>query len=159
MTMRARASELPVIFSEVAIVAGEVPILDGISLVFLAASAPTVLIGPNGAGKTTLLRAAMGLIPVSRGRITWGGRDKAAPERLAILFQRPVMLRRSASDNLHYALAAANVPRDQRASRCCSPPDKRRAGRRSSPSRPTKASSSAARWLRAARGTPAAASA
>ena len=48
MTMRARASELPVIFSEVAIVAGEVPILDGISLVLLADSAPTVLIGPNG---------------------------------------------------------------------------------------------------------------
>ena len=112
--MRARASELPVIFSEVAIVAGEVPILDGISLVLLADSAPTVLIGPNGAGKTTLLRAAMGLIPVSRGRITWGGRDKAAPERLAILFQRPVMLRRSTAGNVRYALAAAGVPRAAR---------------------------------------------
>jgi tungstate transport system ATP-binding protein len=101
-------------FSEVAIVAGEVTILDGISLVLLADSAPTVLIGPNGAGKTTLLRAAMGLIPVSRGRITWGGRDKAAPERLAILFQRPVMLRRSTAGNVRYALAAAGVPRAAR---------------------------------------------
>jgi tungstate transport system ATP-binding protein len=114
MTMRARASELPVMFSEVAIVAGEVTILDGISLVLLADSAPTVLIGPNGAGKTTLLRAAMGLIPVSRGRITWGGRDTAAPERLAILFQRPVMLRRSTAGNVRYALAAAGVPRAAR---------------------------------------------
>ncbi len=112
--MRARASELPVMFSEVAIVAGEVTILDGISLVLLADSAPTVLIGPNGAGKTTLLRAAMGLIPVSRGRITWGGRDTAAPERLAILFQRPVMLRRSTAGNVRYALAAAGVPRAAR---------------------------------------------
>jgi tungstate transport system ATP-binding protein len=114
MTMRAPASELPVMFSEVAIVAGEVTILDGISLVLLADSAPTVLIGPNGAGKTTLLRAAMGLIPVSRGRITWGGRDTAAPERLAILFQRPVMLRRSTAANVRYALAAAGVPRAAR---------------------------------------------
>jgi tungstate transport system ATP-binding protein len=114
MTMRARASELPVMFSEVAIVAGEVTILDGISLVLLADSAPTVLIGPNGAGKTTLLRAAMGLIPVSRGRITWGGRDTAAPERRAILFQRPVMLRRSTAGNVRYALAAAGVPRAAR---------------------------------------------
>jgi len=114
MTMRAPASELPVMFSEVAIVAGELTILDDISLVILAASAPTVLIGPNGAGKTTLLRAAMGLIPVSRGRITWGGRDKAAPERLAILFQRPVMLRRSTAGNVRYALAAAGVPRAAR---------------------------------------------
>ena len=75
---------------------------------------PAVLIGPNGAGKTTLLRAAMGLIPVSRGRITWGGRDKAAPERLAILFQRPVMLRRSTAGIVRYALAAAGVPRAAR---------------------------------------------
>ena len=114
MTVRAPASELPVMFSEVAIVAGELTILDDISLVILAASAPTVLIGPNGAGKTTLLRAAMGLIPVSLGRITWGGRDTAAPERLAILFQRPVMLRRSTAGNVRYALAAAGVPRAAR---------------------------------------------
>jgi len=114
MTVRAPASELPVMFSEVAIVAGELTILDDISLVILAASAPTVLIGPNGAGKTTLLRAAMGLIPVSRGRITWGGRDKVSPKRLAILFQRPVMLRRSTAGNVRYALAAAGVPRAAR---------------------------------------------
>jgi energy-coupling factor transporter ATP-binding protein EcfA2 len=31
------------------------------------------VIGPNGAGKSTLLRAATGLIPVSRGRVTWAG--------------------------------------------------------------------------------------
>ena len=114
MSMRARASELPVLFTEVAVVAADVTVLDGVSLVLLGGSAPTVLIGPNGAGKTTFLRAAMGLIPVTRGRITWGGRDTASPERLAILFQRPVMLRRSTAGNVRYALAAAGVPRGQR---------------------------------------------
>ena len=117
MTMRAPASDLPLMFSEVAVVAGAVAILDGISLVLSGNSAPTVLIGPNGSGKTTLLRAAMGLIPATRGRITWGGRDASPPDRRAILFQRPTMLRRSAAGNVRYALAAAGVARAQRAQR------------------------------------------
>jgi tungstate transport system ATP-binding protein len=116
MTMRAPASDLPLMFSEVAIVAGEVTILDDISLTF-GSGAPTVLIGPNGSGKTTLLRAAMGLIPATRGRITWGGRETSPPDRRAILFQRPVMLRRSAAGNVRFALAAAGVPRSRRAQR------------------------------------------
>jgi len=72
------------------------------------------LIGPNGAGKTTLLRAAMGLIPATRGHITWGGREVAPPDKRAIMFQRPVMLRRSTAGNIFYALAAANAPRAMR---------------------------------------------
>jgi tungstate transport system ATP-binding protein len=64
----------------------------------------------------------MGLIPVSRGRITWGGKDwggreTESPGRLAIMFQRPVMLRRSTQGNVHYALAAAGVPHAERADR------------------------------------------
>lgn len=35
----------------------------------------TTIIGPNGAGKSTLLRAVMGLIPVSQGSITLGGKQ------------------------------------------------------------------------------------
>jgi len=116
MTMRAPATDLPIMLVEVGILAGEVTILDDISLT-LGPGAPTVLIGPNGAGKTTLLRAAMGLIPATSGRITWAGRAASPPDRRAILFQRPTMLRRSAAGNVRYALAAAGVPRDQRAGR------------------------------------------
>lgn len=111
--MRAPASDLPVMLLKVGILAGEVTVLDDISLT-LSPGAPTVLIGPNGSGKTTLLRAAMGLIPVTRGRVTWGGRDASPPDRRAILFQRPVMLRRSTGDNVRYALAAAGVQRTAR---------------------------------------------
>jgi tungstate transport system ATP-binding protein len=110
MTMRAPVSDLPIMFIEAGILAGEVTILDRVSLV-LSPGAPTVLLGPNGSGKTTLLRAAMGLIPVSHGRVTWGGRELSPPTRRAILFQRPVMLRRSTAGNIRYALAAAGVPR------------------------------------------------
>jgi tungstate transport system ATP-binding protein len=116
MNMRAPASDLPVMFVEVSILAGEVTILDRVSLI-LAAGPPTVLIGPNGAGKTTLLRAAMGLLPPTQGRITWGGRERVPPTRRAIMFQRPAMLRRSAADNVRYALKTAGVPRGQHETR------------------------------------------
>ncbi|MEA2974816.1 MAG: tungstate transport system ATP-binding protein [Alphaproteobacteria bacterium] len=115
--MRAPSSDLPIVFDDVGVVAGAVTILDHISL-RLAPGAPTILIGPNGAGKTTLLRVAMRLIKHSRGRLTWGGRADVTPEHCAIVFQRPVMLRRSAGGNVRYALAAAGVPRLQRAERC-----------------------------------------
>ena len=114
--MRAPQSDLPISFADVTIFARAVAILDNISLT-LHAGPPTILIGPNGSGKTTLLRAAMGLIPVSRGLITWGGQEAMPPARRAILFQRPAMLRRSAAGNIRYALAAAGVPRAARAQR------------------------------------------
>ena len=114
--MRAPDSDLPIVFDGVTVKAGAVTILDGISLRF-EAGAPTVLIGPNGAGKTTLLRAAMGLIPPAAGRIAWGGRDHVPPTRRAFVFQRPAMLRRSASGNVRYALASAGVARADRAAR------------------------------------------
>ena len=110
MTMHAPSSDLPIVLADVTFVDRAVTILDRVSL-SLAAGAPTLLVGPNGAGKTTLLRLAMGLIQPSGGRVTWGGREDAPPLRRAIVFQRPVMLRRSAADNLRYALAVAGIAR------------------------------------------------
>jgi tungstate transport system ATP-binding protein len=116
MSMRAPLSDLPIVLEDVGVAAGNVRLPENVSLK-LAAGPPTVLIGPNGAGKTTLLRLAMGLISASRGRVTWGGREDAAPTRRAIVFQRPVMLRRSTAANIRYALAAAGIPRPARDAR------------------------------------------
>jgi tungstate transport system ATP-binding protein len=113
MNTNAISADLPIELSEVNIDTGGLTILRQISLV-IEAGAPTVLIGPNGSGKTTLLRAAMGLIAPSSGRITWGGCTQSSPLRRAIVFQRPVMLRRSAFGNLHFALGAAGVSRSER---------------------------------------------
>jgi tungstate transport system ATP-binding protein len=108
-TMRAPVSDLPVRFEEVSLRGRDVTILDRVSLA-LNPGAPSVLLGPNGSGKSTLIRLAMGLARPSSGRITWGGRTEAGG-RLAMVFQRPVMLRRTAAANVAYALPARD---DQR---------------------------------------------
>jgi tungstate transport system ATP-binding protein len=106
MIMRAPVSDLPIMLENVGVRAGSITIIDGLTL-SIAAGPPTVLIGPNGSGKTTLLRLMMGLISPAGGRITWGGRESAPPERRAIVFQRPVMLRRRAGANIRYAMQPA----------------------------------------------------
>jgi tungstate transport system ATP-binding protein len=107
--MRAPTSDLPVIFENAALRVGAVTILDNVSL-NLGSGAPTVLFGPNGSGKSTLLRLAMGLAHATSGRVTWASR--ALPgERLAMVFQRPVMLRRTVAANVAYALAARDGAR------------------------------------------------
>jgi tungstate transport system ATP-binding protein len=116
MTMRAPATDLPIVFDNASFSVRDVPVVRPISFM-ISAGAPTVLIGPNGAGKTSLLKLAMGLISPSQGRLTWGGRENAGASHRAFVFQRPVMLRRRAGANLRYALKAANVPRRQREAR------------------------------------------
>jgi tungstate transport system ATP-binding protein len=98
---------LPIALSQAAAAPGGVPVLAGIDLV-LAAGGRTVLLGPNGAGKSTLLRVLHGLIPPSAGSIKWGDATTRPPGQ-AMVFQRPVMLRRSAGDNVRYALDLAGV--------------------------------------------------
>ena len=67
----------------------------------------TLVMGPNGAGKSLLMRLAHGLLTPSNGRVHWEGRTP----RQAMVFQRPVLLRRSALANLSYALAVNGTPR------------------------------------------------
>jgi len=110
MNMHAPTEDLPITFDNVTVAAGTVTILDRITL-SLISGPPTVLVGPNGSGKTSLLLAAMGLMTPLQGRITWGGRDDVPPIRRAIVFQRPAMLRRTASGNIRYALRAAGTLR------------------------------------------------
>lgn len=71
----------------------------------------TAIVGPNGAGKSLLLRLLHGLIVPTAGRVLWAGRpaDAAARRRQAMVFQRPVLLRRSASANIRHALKARDI--------------------------------------------------
>ena len=76
----------------------------------------TVVLGANGAGKSLLLRLMHGLLEPTDGGILWRGRkmDRSARQRQAMVFQRPVMLRRSARANITFALAARGVARRDR---------------------------------------------
>ncbi len=94
------------------VVLGGVVALDRLDLV-LEPGVRTVVLGPNGAGKSVLLRALHGLITPTGGAIDWGGR-KGPPPRQAMVFQRPVMLRRSAIANITYALAVNGVAEPER---------------------------------------------
>ena len=85
-------------------------ILDRVSLT-IGPGVRSIIIGPNGAGKSTLLRLCHGLVQPSSGALRWGSRDAV---RQAMVFQRPVMLRRSAMANVIYALATAGVARGER---------------------------------------------
>src|ERR1700687_1513680 len=116
LMMRAPSSDLPLVLDDVSLRVGATTILNRLSL-SITPGAPTLIVGPNGAGKTTLLRLCMGLDAPSAGRITWGGRANCAPLRRAILFQRPVMLRRTTAANVGYGLAQAGTPRRLRAQR------------------------------------------
>ena len=73
----------------------------------------TALIGPNGAGKSLLLRALAGLIRPDAGDIAL----TRPLDRPALVFQKPVLLRRTVRGNLAHALRLARVPRAERAPR------------------------------------------
>ena len=100
--MRAPISDLPLAFEDASLRVRGVDVVANLDLE-ISAGAPTILLGPNGSGKSTLLRLAMNLLRPTSGRITWG-RRREPDERLAMVFQRPVMLRRSAAANVAYAL-------------------------------------------------------
>ena len=94
--------------------AGETLLAD-VSLV-LEPGRRLVVVGPNGAGKSLLLRLCHGLIAPSAGRVVWPG-GGARPAAQAMVFQRPVLLRRSVAANLDYPLALRRLPRAERRER------------------------------------------
>lgn len=72
-----------------------------------------VILGPNGAGKSLFLRLCHGLLPPTSGRVIWADGSRRAAAQ-AMVFQRPVMLRRSVRGNLDHALSLTAMPRRHR---------------------------------------------
>jgi len=83
----------------------------------IAAGGVTVLLGPNGAGKSLTLRLCHGLLSPSRGAVRWAAGPGAKAKRHAMVFQKPIMLRRSVEANIAHALAAAGAGGSERKAR------------------------------------------
>ena len=76
-----------------------------------------VVLGPNGAGKSLLLRLCHGLLQPVTGQVHRNDHHPAGRRAHAMVFQTPVMLRRSVFDNVIHALAAVGVPSAQQRAR------------------------------------------
>jgi tungstate transport system ATP-binding protein len=100
--MAVSGSILPLVLRDVCFAAGGRNIIDRVSTTIDAGPA-TIILGANGAGKSVLMRLMHGLLRPTSGEIAW--REQGA-ERVrrgqAMVFQRPVMLRRSALANIIY---------------------------------------------------------
>ncbi len=85
-----------VIASKISFIADGKPLLDDVSL-SIASSTITMVLGHNGAGKTLLLSALHGLITPQHGSISGPSRN-----RQKMVFQKPILLRRSARDYFEF---------------------------------------------------------
>jgi tungstate transport system ATP-binding protein len=115
--MHAQATILPLTLDRVSYAAGPTRIIDDVSCTLTAATR-SVILGPNGAGKSVLLRLCHGLLRPTTGTITWNRVYPGDPrQRQAMVFQRPVMLRRPAVANVAYGLKLAGLDRATRDAR------------------------------------------
>lgn len=100
---------LPLQIAELNYQPGSVKLLDGIDL-SISNDLITMVMGPNGAGKSLLLRLMHGLLRADHGTITWNGQ---APDVVrtsqAMVFQRPILLRRSVAANIDFALKQVQI--------------------------------------------------
>ncbi|MBN9438729.1 ATP-binding cassette domain-containing protein [Bosea sp. (in: a-proteobacteria)] len=107
-------SILPLTVDAVSFSGGGRQLLEPNSFV-IPAGGLTVVLGPNGAGKSLTLRLCHGLLNPSRGTVRWadapGGQHAARRQakRHAMVFQKPIMLRRSVEANIAHALAASGT--------------------------------------------------
>lgn len=103
---------LPLTLDRIGYTQSGTPLLAGISLQIEAARRLIVL-GANGAGKSLFLRLCHGLIEPTEGHRKWASGERRA-EAQAMVFQRPVLLRRTVAANLDYPLALKGLPRLER---------------------------------------------
>ena len=94
------------------------PLIDNLDI-DLDPGTRTVVMGANGAGKSLLLRLMHGLLTPTTGEISWGGKplDKTTRARQAMVFQRPVLLRRSVQANVEFVLNLVGLAGADRAVR------------------------------------------
>ena len=105
-------SEIHVQIDQLSLSIEGVPLLD-IPFLRLDPQGPTMILGPNGAGKSLFLRVLHALQTPDTGSVQVR-HISGETARQAMVFQRPVLLRRSVRANLRFALSAAGYARQTR---------------------------------------------
>ena len=73
----------------------------------------TIIMGPNGSGKTTLLRLLHGLERARGGKINWNTDLETARLKQSYVFQTPILLRRTALENIMYPLLLRGIAKEE----------------------------------------------
>lgn len=110
---------LPLAVNGATIVRGGRNLLAGVDFEVSHTPQITVLLGPNGAGKSLLIRVLAGLVEADKGHVSWAGTppDRGRAGSVGIVFQKPVLLRRSVLANMNYALALRGLAKSERTER------------------------------------------
>lgn len=77
----------------------------------LTATGISAIMGFNGAGKSMLLKVMHGLVKPSSGQVLWNGTpaDNQHLKSQAMVFQKPVLLKRSTKANIDFVLKARQM--------------------------------------------------
>ena len=96
---------LPLVVQNLSYKVGEKLLLDNINAT-VNSTGVSVVLGANGAGKSLFVRLLHGLLKTEHLAIKWNGQtlDLATRKRQALVFQKPVLLRRSVSANIEFVL-------------------------------------------------------
>ena len=99
----------PIVISNLSLLLGKIKILDKINCKIINKSIIAIL-GPNGAGKSMFLKTINGLIGVEYGKINFNSReiDDHIRKEIAMVFQKPTLLRRTVLENMQFVLKKNN---------------------------------------------------
>jgi len=109
--IRYHAELMPLTVQALTYTAKSKRLIDNLDL-YISSSGITVILGPNGAGKSLLLRLIHGIIKSDSGTIKWGHQTINGILRRyqSLIFQKPVLLRRSVKANLEFVLNLRKIP-------------------------------------------------
>ena len=99
----------PIVISNLSLLLGKTKILDKINCKINNKSIFAIL-GPNGAGKSMFLKTINGLVGVKSGKINFNSREinEYIRKEIALVFQKPILLRRSVLENMQFVLEKKN---------------------------------------------------
>ena len=104
----------PIRFKDLSVILGQKKILDKINCK-IKSNSITAVLGPNGAGKSIFLQTINGLVSIQSGRLTFNSmqNNQEIREQQAMVFQTPVLLRRTVMANMQFVSNLRNKKSNQ----------------------------------------------